>query len=349
MVLLIHGDAAFAGEGVVQETLNLSQLSGYAVGGTLHIIVNNQLGFTTSPSEARSAAYPTEVAKMLQIPIFHVNGEHPEAVAQAVELAMAFRAEFQRDVVIDMFCYRRLGHNEGDEPSFTQPLMYQAIEHRESVREGYLEHLLKLDGISREEAKKIAEERHDELGQQFQQAQEEEFRAPSSITERPLERLLGGTEPIDDDPETGVPQPALAKLLQRLTETPEDFHLHRKLKRGNERRRKMAAGEDSLDWASAEALAIATLAVEGHRVRISGQDTPAEPSVIATLCCTTLSTGAATQSFNISQRIKPQWRSSIAHSAKSACWGLSMAIVSTTPVRWSPGRPNMATLPTPAR
>ena len=130
MALLIHGDAAFAGEGIVQETFNLSQLDGYTTGGTMHVIVNNQIGFTTSPAEGRSSTYATDVAKMLQIPIFHVNGEDPEAVAQVVRLAMDFRHEFKRDVVIDMYCYRRRGHNEGDEPAFTQPLLYRAIEKR---------------------------------------------------------------------------------------------------------------------------------------------------------------------------------------------------------------------------
>ena len=154
MALLIHGDASFAGQGIVQETLNLSQLPGYTVGGTLHVIVNNQIGFTTPPSDARSCVYPTDVARMLQIPIFHVNGEDPEAVAQVVRLAMDFRKTFHRDVVIDMFGYRRLGHNEGDEPSFTQPVLYRAIEQRKSVREGYLDHLLALGELSRQEARK---------------------------------------------------------------------------------------------------------------------------------------------------------------------------------------------------
>jgi len=133
--VLIHGDAAFAGEGVVQESLNLSQLGGYKVGGTLHVIVNNQVGFTTDPYESRSTTYASDVAKMLQIPIFHVNGEDPEAVAQVVNLAMEFRREFQRDVVIDMYCYRRLGHNESDEPRFTQPVRYQSIDNRPNIRD----------------------------------------------------------------------------------------------------------------------------------------------------------------------------------------------------------------------
>ena len=156
MVLLIHGDASFAGEGIVQETLNLSRLDGYTVGGTLHVIVNNQIGFTTNPGEGRSSIYATDVAKMLQIPIFHVNGEDLDAVAQVVRLAMDFRREFKRDVVIDLYCYRRRGHNEADEPSFTQPLMYRAIEQCVPVRENYLERLLKLGYVAREEADEIA-------------------------------------------------------------------------------------------------------------------------------------------------------------------------------------------------
>jgi len=156
MTLLIHGDAAFAGEGIIQETLNLSQLPAYRVGGTLHVVVNNQIGFTTSPEEARSSPYATDIGRMLQIPIFHVNGEDPEAVAQVVRLSMDFRREFSRDVIINMYGYRRLGHNEGDEPAFTQPVLYRAIANRKSVREGYLEHLLKLAEVTREEADAIA-------------------------------------------------------------------------------------------------------------------------------------------------------------------------------------------------
>src|SRR5258707_835052 len=163
-------DAAFAGEGVVQETLNLSQLEAYGVGGTLHVVVNNQIGFTTSPEEARSSPYATDVAKMLQIPIFHVNGEDPEAVAQVVRLGMDFRREFQRDVVIDMYCYRRRGHNEADEPQFTQPRLYRAIEQRKNVREGYLDHLLKLGGIEREAADHIADELRKQLDEDLSAA-----------------------------------------------------------------------------------------------------------------------------------------------------------------------------------
>src|SRR5690606_22174061 len=152
LTLLIHGDAAFAGEGVVQEILNMSELPGYTVGGTIHVIVNNQIGFTTPPEQGRSSIYASGIGKMLQIPIFHVNGEDPEAVAQVIRVGMDFRNTFKRDVVIDMYGYRKLGHNEGDEPSFTQPLLYKAIAKRKSVREAYLEHLLTQGDVTKEEA-----------------------------------------------------------------------------------------------------------------------------------------------------------------------------------------------------
>ncbi|HEV8000494.1 MAG TPA: 2-oxoglutarate dehydrogenase E1 component [Planctomycetaceae bacterium] len=272
LVLLIHGDAAFAGEGVVQETLNLSQLTGFTTGGALHVIVNNQLGFTTSPEEARSSMYASDVAKMLQSPIFHVNGEHPEAVAQVVDLALDFRSQFQRDVMIDMYSYRRWGHNEADEPSFTQPISYKAIEHKPSVRDCYLEHLLKLDEVTREEADRIASQRYEKLEQAFDEVHRGGF-VPSPQTLTGIwEGFRGGNEPPDDEPRTSVPNGRLSHLLGRLVQTPTGFHLHRKLKRSVEERLAMADGKQPLDWAAAEALALGTLAVEGHPVRLSGQD-----------------------------------------------------------------------------
>jgi 2-oxoglutarate dehydrogenase E1 component len=272
LVLLIHGDAAFAGEGVVQETLNMSRLDGYATGGALHIIVNNQIGFTTAPEEGRSTVYATDVAKMLQSPIFHVNGEHPESVAQVVDLAMDFRENFRRDVVIDMYCYRRWGHNEADEPGFTQPLLYQAIEHQRSVRDGYLDHLLKLEGITREEADRIAAQRFEKLEHAFEEARRGDFKpAPQTLTGI-WESFKGGDEPTDDDPTTGVFAQRLTELLTRLAHIPEGFHLHKTLQRGIEQRLAMAGGKRPLDWAAGEALGLATLATEGHRVRLSGQD-----------------------------------------------------------------------------
>jgi 2-oxoglutarate dehydrogenase E1 component len=273
MALLIHGDAGFAGEGVVQETLNLSQLPAYEVGGTLHVIVNNQIGFTTLPQEGRSSTYASDVAKMLQSPIFHVNGENPEAVAQVVDLAMDFRRVFRRDVVIDMYCYRRWGHNEGDEPEFTQPQMYEAIRRQRSVRDGYLAHLLKLGELSQQEADAIAEKRHRLLENEFQLTQESTTSfAPRTLTGY-WEGYRGGDEPTDARIDTGVDEGQLSALLENLATIPPHFDLHRKLQLGFERRREMARGKRPLDWSSAEALAFGSLALSGHPVRLSGQDT----------------------------------------------------------------------------
>ncbi len=169
--ILVHGDAAFAGQGVIQELFNMANLPGYRTGGTLHIIVNNQIGFTTSPEMGRSTQYATDVARMLQTPVFHVNGEDPEAVAQVVRTAMDYRQEFQQDVIIDMYCYRRHGHNEGDEPSYTQPLLYEVIHNRKTVRESYLDYLLELGGLDREEAETIREERTRNLEDELSKAQ----------------------------------------------------------------------------------------------------------------------------------------------------------------------------------
>jgi len=272
LVILIHGDASFAGEGVVQETLNLSELDGYQVGGALHVIVNNQIGFTTTPAEARSSPYATDVAKMLQIPIFHVNGEDPEAVAQAVRLALDFRKEFQRDAVIDMYCYRLRGHNEGDEPSFTQPLMYQSIAQQDSVQEGYLKRLLALGGITPEEAEQIAKDQRAKLEAEFAAAKSRDFQLSNPTPTGVWADYYGG--PADKAPNviTGVDRGRLSELLEKLMHTPDGFHMHPKLVRAMERRRQMAAGHEPLDWATAEALAFATIAAEGLRIRLSGQD-----------------------------------------------------------------------------
>ena len=274
LALLIHGDASFAGEGVVQETLNMSQLPGYTVGGTVHVIVNNQIGFTTQPEEGRSSVYPTGVARMLQSPILHVNGEDPEAVAQVVRLAMDFREKFHRDVFIDMFGYRRLGHNEGDEPSFTQPLLYKAIERRKSVREGYLDHLLSHGGLSREEADEITRRRHEALEQELSQAQTDTGQTTIERKRGVWMRsdYTGGPEKSAEDPDTGMEAGRLAELLIKQTELPEDFHPHPKIKKFLEGRRKMAEGAQPLDWAAAEALAFASLSAGGVRLRLSGQD-----------------------------------------------------------------------------
>ena len=272
MTILIHGDAAFAGEGVVQESLNMSQLPGYKTGGTLHIVLNNQIGFTTTADRARSTTYSTDVAKMLQIPIFHVNGEDPEAVAQVVELSMEFRRKFKRDVVIDMYCYRRFGHNESDEPRYTQPMMYKAIDKRPTVRDGYMERLLELKEISQEEADLIAANRKQQLQREFDEAQSEPYQSDQQALTGYWQGYYGGMERDDDDIDTGVATGKLSFLIHQLSEFPEDFKLHRRLKPIFENRREMAEGKRDVDWAIGELAAMASLAVEGHPVRLSGQD-----------------------------------------------------------------------------
>jgi 2-oxoglutarate dehydrogenase E1 component len=271
MTILIHGDAAFAGEGIVQETLNLSELPGYSTGGTIHIIVNNQLGFTTTAAEGRSSTYATDVARMLQIPIFHVNGENPEAVAQAIKLSMDFRKTFQRDVVIDMYCYRRRGHNEGDEPAFTQPLMYKAINARKNVREAYLDHLVKL-GVTALEAGLISKQRQELLETELKEARSESYDPGPERPRGEWEGYFGGPEDKADTVKTGADKDHLSNLLKQLTEVPEGFTPHPKMVKVLESRNEMAMGKKPLDWASAESLAFATLLLEGQRIRMTGQD-----------------------------------------------------------------------------
>jgi len=272
LLLLIHGDAAFAGEGIVQETFNLSELNAYQTGGTIHVVVNNQIGFTTGPTEGRSSVYATDVAKMLQIPIFHVNGEDPEAVAQVVRLAMDFRREYERDVVIDMYCYRLHGHNESDEPAFTQPILYQAIDDHESVQECYCDHLVALGNITQDEVDRIVEERKDHFDNELQHARSEDFQHQTQTLGGIWRDYRGGREKDVADVETGVERDRLTQLLEIQTQFPEDFEPHRKIARGLKRRKKMAQGEEPLDWAAAESLAYASLATEGFRIRMSGQD-----------------------------------------------------------------------------
>ncbi|MBK7584240.1 MAG: 2-oxoglutarate dehydrogenase E1 component [Myxococcales bacterium] len=270
--VLIHGDAAFAGEGIIQETLNLSQLEAYRTGGTLHVVVNNQIGFTTPPTQSRSTTYATDVAKMLQSPIFHVNGEDPEAVAQVVRLALDFRSEFQRDVVLDMYAYRRLGHNEGDEPAFTQPLLYAAINERKSVRDGYLEHLLALGGVTRDEADRIEVERREQLERELSQARKSDYVRTSAWLGGYWQGYSGGAEEDAREVETGVPRERLAELVEAQAAVPEGFHPHKKIERMLEQRREVAHGKRPLDWGTAEQLAFATLVTSGMRVRLTGQD-----------------------------------------------------------------------------
>jgi len=272
MGLVIHGDAAFAGQGVVQEMLNMSEIAGYSVGGTIHIIVNNQVGFTTAPKQARSGTYPTDVAKMLQIPIIHVNGEHPEAVAQAIRLAMEYRKKFNKDVVVDMWCYRRRGHNEGDDPTYTQPLMYKQIAKMASVRERYVDSLLKVPqpALGRSEVEDIATKRREYLEAELAKARAKDYDYKQLATQG---GYRGGLDKDTPEVATEVDPEILASLLVKLTEVPEGFTTNPKLqKMVLESRKEMAAGKKSLDWGAAENLAYASLVVQGVPVRLSGQD-----------------------------------------------------------------------------
>ncbi|HEX4335386.1 MAG TPA: 2-oxoglutarate dehydrogenase E1 component [Polyangiaceae bacterium] len=274
LALMIHGDAAMAGEGIVQETFNLSQLRAYNVGGSIHVVVNNQIGFTTPPWESRSSPYATDIAKMLQIPIFHVNGEDPEAVAQVVRLAMDFRVTFKRDVVIDMYGYRRHGHNEGDEPSFTQPVLYRAIAKRVSVRDGYLEHLTALGGITREDADQIAVERRSHLEGELTVARQKDYKKVDEWLGGYWSGYIGGPESSADDADTSVDPDALKGLVGKLCEIPESFTPHPKIVRLLEQRKEMARGGRPLDWGTAELAAFASIVTNGTRVRFTGQDVP---------------------------------------------------------------------------
>ncbi len=269
--VLVHGDAAFAGQGIVAETLNLSQLAGYTVGGTIHLIVNNQIGFTTAPADARSTTYCTDVAKMIQVPIFHVNGEDPEAMAYVCELALDFRQTFKRDVVIDMFCYRRHGHNEGDEPSFTQPLMYGKIRERPTLTEVYTEQLVMRGDLTVAETEAIQQKFHAKLQAALEEARTHPQRGPSSRGF--AGRWKGLTPTYSHTPvETGVPYEVLRQVTEGLTTVPENFAVNPKIARFLETRRQEMEERRPLDWAFAEALAFGTLLVEGTPVRLSGQD-----------------------------------------------------------------------------
>jgi 2-oxoglutarate decarboxylase len=264
--LLVHGDAAFAGQGVVAETLNLSQLKGYRTGGTVHLVINNQVGFTTAPEAARSSVYATDVAKMVQAPIFHVNGDDPEAVVRVARLAFGFRQAFRKDVVVDMVCYRRFGHNEADEPSYTQPQMYERIEKRRSCRKRYTEALVNRGELTLEDAEKALQD----FSARLQTALEEtRSAAPPKLTVLPAEvRSTLLPPPVA----TGVDREVLDRIAEALHTAPKGFKVHPKLAKQLEARAKVYA-DGEVDWALGEALALGSLIVEGTDVRLAGQDT----------------------------------------------------------------------------
>ncbi len=263
--ILMHGDAAFAGQGVVAETLNLSLIKGYRVGGTIHVIVNNQLGFTTPPESARSSEYSTDIAKAVQAPIIHVNGDDPEACVRVARLAFAYRQRFHKDVVIDMVCYRRHGHNEGDDPSYTQPLMYRTIDALRSVRKRYVETLVRRGDLTLDEAEQALADFHarmqSALDDTRQGAPEEEFvAAPHPPSPGVLPHI-----------QTGVTKPDLDRVYAALDTVPDGFTVHPKLAKQLEARSKMFQ-DGEVDWALAEALAFGSILTEGNSIRLAGQD-----------------------------------------------------------------------------
>ncbi|MBP0577676.1 2-oxoglutarate dehydrogenase E1 component [Labrys sp. LIt4] len=273
MPLLIHGDAAFAGQGVVAECLGLSGLKGHRTGGSMHFIINNQIGFTTYPRYSRSSPYPSDVAKMIEAPIFHVNGDDPEAVVFAAKVATEFRQTFHKTVVIDMFCYRRFGHNEGDEPGFTQPLMYRKIRSHPGVVELYSNRLIETGVVTAGEVEKMKADWRARLEAEYEAGQAYKPNKADWLDGQWAGlRAIGAT---DDDPRRGATGVDVAKLTtigNALTTVPEGFQVHKTIQRFLETRRKMIDTGEGIDWATAEALAFGTLCDEGHRVRLSGQD-----------------------------------------------------------------------------
>ncbi len=270
MGLLLHGDAAFAGQGLVPETLALSELKGYRTGGTIHFIVNNQIGFTTNPTYSRPGPYCTDVAKAVQAPIFHVNGDDAEAVVHVARVATEFRNEFQKDVVLDMWCYRRHGHNESDEPAFTQPLMYRAIAKQPTTRTIYAEKLAGENVVTSEDAQGLVVNFEKQLEQDFEVARN--FRPNKADW---LEGAWTGLEAARGEyirGETAAPLEMLKQVGARLTEAPKEFNLNRKIARQLDAKRKAIETGEGIDWATGEALAFGTLVAEGTPVRLSGQD-----------------------------------------------------------------------------
>ncbi|MCV0394620.1 MAG: 2-oxoglutarate dehydrogenase E1 component [Rhizobiaceae bacterium] len=270
--LLLHGDAAFAGQGVVAECLGLSGLRGHRVAGTLHFIINNQIGFTTNPRFSRSSPYPSDIAKMVEAPIFHVNGDDPEAVVYAAKVATEYRMKFHKPVVIDLFCYRRFGHNEGDEPAFTQPIMYAAIRKHPTTFQIYAEKLIR-EGL-------VTQDEIDAMKADWKAHLEAEFETGQAYKPNKADWLDGawsGLKKADNQDEqrrgkTAVPVKTLKEIGRKLTEIPKDFEVHRTIRRFLDNRKKMIDSGVGLDWATGEALAFGSILMEGNPVRLSGQD-----------------------------------------------------------------------------
>ncbi|RWP67973.1 2-oxoglutarate dehydrogenase E1 component [Mesorhizobium sp.] len=270
--LLLHGDAAFAGQGVIAEILGLSGLRGHRVAGTLHFIINNQIGFTTNPRFSRSSPYPSDVAKMIEAPIFHVNGDDPEAVVHATKVAIEFRMKFHKPVVVDMFCYRRFGHNEGDEPAFTQPIMYSSIRSHKTTVQIYADRLIAEGHLTQAEFDKLKADWRAHLEQEFEVGQHYK---PNKADW--LDGAWSGLRTADNQDEqrrgkTAVPVKTLKEIGKKLTEVPKDFAAHKTIMRFLENRRQAIESGEGIDWSTAEALAFGAILLDGNPVRLSGQD-----------------------------------------------------------------------------
>ena len=272
MPLLIHGDAAFMGQGVIPETLNMAGLEGYATGGTVHLVVNNQIGFTTLPQDSRSTRYCTDITRMMKVPVFHVNGEDPEAVIQVTRLAIEFRQRFGKDVVIDMLCYRRYGHNEGDEPRFTQPVMYQLIDHKPTVREVYVRKLIATGEITQAQGDKLRDDRQSALAQALEDTKHADFLKPPKAMGGVWESYIGGSDAHVDEVTTSVPREILVDLAARLADLPQGFTPNPKVKAILDLRKDKTAKNEPFDWGTGEALAFASLVAENRAIRMTGQD-----------------------------------------------------------------------------
>jgi 2-oxoglutarate dehydrogenase E1 component len=270
--LLIHGDAAFIGQGVVAETLNLAYLRGYTTGGTVHVVINNQIGYTTDVLDARSTRYCTDLVRMLRCPVFHVNGEDPEAVAQVAMLAAEYRQRYSKDVVVDLYCYRKYGHNEGDEPRFTQPLMYRAVDAKKTVRQIYVDRLLALGQITKDEAEAISRERRERLSNALAVVRETKHAYEPTAFTGVWTAYQGGPDATVPDVDTAVPRSTLVPILEKLAAVPEGFSLMRQVAQVQKQYTDAIEKGTGIRWGVAENLAYATLLAQGYNVRLTGQD-----------------------------------------------------------------------------
>jgi 2-oxoglutarate dehydrogenase E1 component len=270
--VLIHGDASLAGQGIVPEVLNLAGLEGYTTGGTVHVVINNQVGFTTNPEDARSTPYCTDIARVLRAPVFHVNGEDPEAVVWAVQLAVEYRQQFKQDVLIDLYCYRKYGHNEGDEPAFTQPRMYEVIRQKRPPREVYARRLAEEGVATGGEADELMQRRMAKLEEELERTRKEGTKRSVSAMAGLWSRWRGGPDHETPEVPTNVPPEKLRELLIKISQVPQGFTPNDKIAKLLEGRRKLAEEGGAFDWGVGEHLAFATLLDQGLPIRFSGQD-----------------------------------------------------------------------------